>query len=487
MSSTFTSIVSTFHPSPRTESIDREVEQEEYIQRAKDFMQFKEHATSSSSNPTISKKHLSIPDKLFVDFAYSYANRLTKLESFWSLDADRVYRALCEGLSDTFNLISSKVWQYDDQNRATPSFGISFSFLIWLITLIVPIVSIGLCHSSQKEDYSGIDIKVTFILLYITYFLEFATILTWRYYASNEWSNLVFQHNLIGFLAYKERHKKLMTIADCIQSKAFLGQHEPCYSSKDITNLVSAHAKDGWVNYIMDVQSYWKFSDNQGHWTLERNECEDIVIRSSIEKPFDESIILWHLATDFCFRHKDASLESDECAKPCQQISNYMMHLLFDNPEMLPNSRRVLSTAAYEELEDILQGDDVSFLDEKELTQEIIGKAEFAECGFIRDAWILAEELKQLGDEKKMWEIIKGVWIEILCFSAGRCRGYLHAKSLGTGGEYLTVVSLVMSHAGLETFAERQQRVQLRLSKEERVRIARQRIEAERNQACSIS
>ncbi|EEC67874.1 hypothetical protein OsI_35508 [Oryza sativa Indica Group] len=251
---------------------------------------------------------------------------------------------------------------------------------------------------------------------------------------------------------------------------------------------ISAHNIEDnelWRWHIVTAvsQSYWKFSDNRGHWTLEHNECEDIVIRSSIEKPFDESIILWHLATDFCFRHKDASLESDECAKPCQQISNYMMHLLFDNPEMLPSSRRVLSTAAYEELKDILQGDDVSFLDEKELTQEIIGKAEFAECGFIRDAWILAEELKQLGDEKKMWEIIKGVWIEMLCFSAGRCRGYLHAKSLGTGGEYLTVVSLVMSHAGLETFAERQQRVQLRLSKEERVRIARQRIEAERNQA----
>ncbi|EEC67877.1 hypothetical protein OsI_35512 [Oryza sativa Indica Group] len=143
----------------------------------------------------------------------------------------------------------------------------------------------------------------------------------------------------------------------------------------------------------------------------------------------------------------------------------------------------MLFTTAYKELEDILQGDDVSLLDDKELTQKIIRKAESAEFGFTRDAWILAKELMQLGDEKKMWEVMKGVWIEMLCFSTGRCRGYLHAKSLGTGGEYLTVVSLVMWHAGLETFAERQQRVQLRLSKEERVRIASQRIEAERNQA----
>lgn len=494
----FTSLVGNFHPSPMTESSDREVEHEEYIQTARDFMKRNEEARSSSSNsnPKICQedlgrleKDLSIPDKLFVDFAYSYPNRLTKLESFWSLDTDRIYEALCTGLSDTFDLLYSKVWQEEDQNRPHYQSGNHFSLFVWLITAIVPIVSIGLFHSSQKEAYNGIDIKVTFILLYVTFFLEISTYLSWGYYSDNNgWSNVVFQHNLIGFLAHKKRHKKLMAIADCLQCKALLGQHEPCYSSKDITNLVSAHAKDGWMNCIMDVQSYWKFSDTRGHWTIERIECEDIVIRSSIEKPFDESIILWHLATEFCFHHKDASPESDECTKLCRQISNYMMHLLFANPEMLlPSSRRVLFTTAYEEHEDILQGDDVSLFDEKELTQKIIKKAESAGFGFTRDAWILAEELKQLGDEKKIWEVIKGVWIEMLCFSAGRCRGYLHAKSLGTGGEYLTVVSLVMSHAGLETFAERQQRVKLRLSKEERVRIARQRIEAERNQAGSAA
>lgn len=63
-----------------------------------------------------------------------------------------------------------------------------------------------------------------------------------------------------------------------------------------------------------------------------------------------------------------------------------------------------------------------------------------------------------------MWKVIRGVWIQMLCFSASRCRGYLHAKSLGSG-------------RGLEMFAERHQRIQLRLPKEERVRIAKERIQ----------
>jgi hypothetical protein len=214
------------------------------------------------------------------------------------------------------------------------------------------------------------------------------------------------------------------------------------------------------MSHITDIESYWRFSDSRGQWALERNGGEEI-LGWTIEKPFDESIILWHVATDLCFYSKGTSGDC-RCARTCRQISNYMMHLLFANPEMLlPGSRRNLFTVAYDELEAILQGDDDLSLwdDERGLTLRIINKAELPE-GFIRDSWVLAQDLMRLGDEK-MWEVIKAVWIEMLCFSAGRCRGYLHAKSLGSGGEYLPFVSLLMSHAGLETYAERQQRVQL--------------------------
>jgi hypothetical protein len=54
------------------------------------------------------------------------------------------------------------------------------------------------------------------------------------------------------------------------------------------------------------------------------------------------------------------------------------------------------------------------------------------------------------------------VWVEMLCFSASRCRGYLHAKSMGSGGEYLPYVWLQLSHLGMETVAERQQRSDVR-------------------------
>jgi hypothetical protein len=59
-----------------------------------------------------------------------------------------------------------------------------------------------------------------------------------------------------------------------------------------------------------------------------------------------------------------------------------------------------------------------------------------------------------------MWDVIRDVWVEMLCFSASRCRGYLHAKSLGTGWELLTFVWLLMLYMGMEPLVEKLQRAE---------------------------
>jgi len=147
---------------------------------------------------------------------------------------------------------------------------------------------------------------------------------------------------------------------------------------------------------------------------------------------------------------------------------------------LLPGSRVSLFKDACSKLDDAIlqaQGEDDKHLT---LTEKVISKAAKSEERFLHGAWLLAQGLMQLpgcgdGDDdgKKMWKVIKGVWVEMLCFSAGRCRGYMHGKNLAYGGEFLTYVALLMSNAGLETFADKQQRMQLRLSKEERLERAK--------------
>lgn len=125
-----------------------------------------------------------------------------------------------------------------------------------------------------------------------------------------------------------------------------------------------------------------------------------------------------------------------------------MAYLLFINPEMLiTGGRRRLFRAAYKMLKGMLK--EVPALDEKEIAQKIIDQVKDAEdsAGIVNDAWYIAEDLISIHreDEENMWRLVQGVWVEMLCFSAARCRGYLHAKSLGNGGEYLSYVWLLLS------------------------------------------
>ena len=229
-----------------------------------------------------------------------------------------------------------------------------------------------------------------------------------------------------------------------------------------------------------------KFNESRGQHTLEQEECGTPILESSVQRPFDESVLLWHIATDFCFHLTEGtSSPTNEIARRIStEISNYMAYLLFVNPEMLmAGARRSLFRDAYKELKKLVEEtvppsdggtepaqkkQKKTAMGDKELAKLIFDKAEGEEGSvLVHEAWKLAQALIGLRKQEdedgtdKMWRVIQGVWVEMLCFSAGSCRGYLHAKNLGKGGEYLSYVWLLMSYMGMETMAERLQRTDL--------------------------
>ena len=72
----------------------------------------------------------------------------------------------------------------------------------------------------------------------------------------------------------------------------------------------------------------------------------------------------------------------------------------------------------------------------------------------ISNAYKLAKALSDLNNNTEMWEVIQGVWVEMLCYSASISRGYLHAKSLGHGVEFLTNVWLLWWCMGMQTLPD---------------------------------
>ncbi|KAL6655043.1 hypothetical protein ACP70R_005869 [Stipagrostis hirtigluma subsp. patula] len=470
------------------------------------------------------------PYKLFVDLASSYPDRLRILKSFWGFDENQIYDSLLLQLSDTFSLLYTKIKMSVNLGEVpagdnVPQDPPTWAPVIRILSLMLPFAAIGLFHHSHRKDYNDMDVMITYIVICCTAALEFYSNISvgvFRYF-----DVMVSQYNLIGFFVRNKNHSSKMFIAGLFGCKDFVDQcwcRKSSSSAPRITKLVLQHVKHGWTDYIQDAASYRKFNDYRGQWTLEDKKC-DQELGWSLKRPFDESVLLWHIATDFCFylsrfqEHQcafavetsdkllrrllpwsliwkrmewEGGHRSDQyrsqcgaltCCKAvqCRQMSNYMMYLMFINPEMLlPGARRNLFTTANSELEELLKGKEPP-QNEEGLIQEIENKflkgnkppsneegliqeindmigSEGNQGNFISDAWALSQALLGLGDEKKMWEVIEGVWVEMLCFSAGRCRGYLHAKALGTGGEFLTIVWLLLSNMGMETLAERMQR-----------------------------
>ncbi|CAO2149310.1 unnamed protein product [Urochloa humidicola] len=190
--------------------------------------------------------------------------------------------------------------------------------------------------------------------------------------------------------------------------------------------------------------------------------------------PFDKSVLLWHLATEFCFYDRDTSTHPTHTTvvHRCRVTSNYMAYLLFINPEMLMTGARPrLFRDEYKRLIEGMPLDDgepareTMVPREEEVAKKIIQNLKGhthtqGEEGVANDAWALSKELMDLckDDSEKIWKVIEGVWVEMLCFSASRCRGYLHAKSMGKGGEYLSYIWLLLWKMGVETLADKMQR-----------------------------
>lgn len=422
------------------------------------------------------------PYNLFVDHTPPYSDRFTSLIYFLR-NPSKAHLLVQRGLSLTFDRLYTKKSLQLPGSTADPfKFGagpevfarfFTFEVLIYLVRLAAG-GNLFLCllrfYQSNKEAYNQIDVKITYALICPLAFIDFISPLALpfiraikRLDGSRPWPDKIAQYNLIGYFARNRKHWVLWKVATLLVFKDLLDQlwsMKSCKSSQDITELVSDHIRAGWQE-IHGITSYRRFNDNRGQWTLDREGLLD-KLGWSLRRPFDESLLLWHLATDFCFHDMD-TLPTHQAALRSRVMSNYMAYLLYFNPEMLiAGARRSLFRDTYHKVKGISM--DKGLLGEREVTRNIIRWVTDTEgSDVIHDAWAIAKELinVHVEDEDKVWRVVQGVWVEMLCFSASRCRGYLHAKSMGSGGQYLSYVWLLLLYMGMETLAEKVQREDL--------------------------
>ncbi|KAM2632365.1 hypothetical protein EV1_023111 [Malus domestica] len=205
---------------------------------------------------------------------------------------------------------------------------------------------------------------------------------------------------------------------------------------------------------------------------LEKAKCLDELGWTINGAEFDQSILLWHIATNLCYYsdlefyqspNSEASIlkKNSEASKV---LSNYMLYLLVMCPFMLPNGIgqiRFRDTCAeaeefITERKSIKNRETACKMLLKVSTDILPSKVKGDRSkSVLFDACRLAKALQFLESKKhwenneKKWEFISHVWVEMLAFAANQCRWSDHAQQLRRGGELLTHIWLLMAHLGL--------------------------------------
>ncbi|OEL18870.1 hypothetical protein BAE44_0020109 [Dichanthelium oligosanthes] len=183
---------------------------------------------------------------------------------------------------------------------------------------------------------------------------------------------------------------------------------------------------------------------------------------------FDESLLLWHIATDLCLnaaydRATEPLQETRKMMTVSRVLSDYMLYLLVSKPEMMSAT---MGIGAQAQLLYRNTCAEARLLFQSSASQygscDVIDNHQSA-CSFVQDnvertkaiifnACMLAKELMgSIAGPEAMWRVVAHVWWEMLMFNASRTPAREHLRQLSNGGELITFVWLLMAHMGMSS------------------------------------
>lgn len=415
--------------------------------------------------------------RLFVNLILSFQDRTGSQATFLRLTPEQAYKIIEIELSLMYDTLHSKAAVIHTW----------YGRLFRCFTLVSTTTACVLFNVLHKGP-GGIDVAITNLLFGGALCLELSAIgmmlVSYWTYAALEgsichslshlilrclkyfrpesrarWSNSMAQHNLISF-CLQDRPTLVTKILKLLGLKGHWDSWLYIWHidvSSELKTLVFRELKDKAVS-IVDTESYRKFSNHRGQWALQ---CKGYYkeLGWSVEVEFDESILLWHIATDLCLYSNDSSNDAklSEYVSISRAVSNYMLFLLVARPFMLTagiGQIRFGDTCA--EAKNFFARE-MTRPDERSAAMMVLEvNAEIAprdvkgdrSKSVLFDACRLAKSLLELQPGKR-WRLIRVVWVEMLCYAASNCRSNFHAKQLSNGGELLTVVWFLMTHLGM--------------------------------------
>jgi hypothetical protein len=243
-----------------------------------------------------------------------------------------------------------------------------YGYCIRVVSLLATITSVGLFQSSNIYGYSRADVAITYILLVGALVLEMISISkaiasTWTcaWLLRMKWKPVL---KGLKFLRQHVQAARKRRLSSCI------GQYNMLHlCTRDTDELGSRLAlkmgiEDWWNRYyfvgsidilkthlwelLLETLHKLNAIDSRGIHILERRGLlHGKWCRWSMNIDFDQSILIWHIATDIylCESRYTHDYDSMDCpagklAEAVKVLSNYMLFLLVAKPDLVPGPIR---------------------------------------------------------------------------------------------------------------------------------------------------
>ncbi|KAK7835462.1 hypothetical protein CFP56_023485 [Quercus suber] len=334
---------------------------------------------------------LEMVKRLFADFIISSQDRDVSVKIFQELSGLQAFKVIDIELGFIYDFLYTKA------NAIYSRLGIALRIIAIFIISIVLVLFLNL---KERHHHSRIDVIITLVLLVVALFMEFYAFrellisdqtaywliknkkttflevinrtLRSKAIKKKRWSNSIGQFSLLSLALSKKtlpRYGILQILGIDEMLEIHLAKKKmkkenlesqpydiPQEHSIDIQYLIFLGIRD--IVRESPELSGTKLEDLyglRGGRTLEKFQRRDL--SWSVELEFDQSILIWHLATEICYFkdfispnsiHAPANKKSGErepkeersekglLRQRCNYLSRYMLYLLVKHPNMLP-------------------------------------------------------------------------------------------------------------------------------------------------------
>ncbi|XP_062087853.1 uncharacterized protein LOC133794572 [Humulus lupulus] len=456
---------------------------------------------------------LHVFQRLFVELILGFDDREKSQSLFRGISLEKAFKVIEIELGFVYDVLYTKatvIYLFHGCCLRFISFSCTFGVLVFF------------SFAEHKYSHSHVDLLISYLLLYVALLLEgYAIILLissdWTNHwltkhantsirraitclqlpnKNHRWSNSIAQFNALSFYlkmdkpTFSYEMQKLLCLDSLLEKFRYM-KHKQV--SGELRTLIFDHLKEKFEHLVApsivatDIRTVLTC---RGGGVLEKYYCTEL--DWSIKVDFDQSILIWHIATHLCYYKDHTEIFDNTIAlkhKLSKRLSQYMVYLLVMRPFMLPvgiGMIRFRDTQA--EITKFFEEHKPSSLDNSSSTnthshgssrlrvkffswarnKPKLDKSQACNMllkvntavpavkvkgdrskSVLFDACRLASELQAISDKCKKWEMISDVWVEMLAYAASQCRGNHHAQQLRRGGELLTHVWLLMAHFGL--------------------------------------